>query len=133
MKISPFRGIVRFGKRGKFSPRYIGPYEILEKIGTRAYRLAITTCLSGIYDVFHVSMLQKYLPDASHVLQPDEAELDETLSYFEKPLQILDLKEKQLRTKTIPLVKIQWTRHGIEEATWETESDMRQEFPALFH
>ncbi|XP_073304587.1 uncharacterized protein [Primulina huaijiensis] len=111
------RGIVRFGKRGKLSPRYIGPYEILEKIGDRAYRLAIPPSLSRIHDVVHVSMLRKYMPDAYHVLQLDEAELDETLSYFEKPLQILDRKEKQLRTKTIPLVKVQWSRHSIEEAT----------------
>ncbi|XP_073298482.1 uncharacterized protein [Primulina huaijiensis] len=106
LKISPFRGIVRFGKRGKLSPRYIGLYEILEKIGDRAYRLAIPPSLSGIHDVFHVSMLRIYMPDASHVLQPDEAELDETFSYFEKPLKNLDRKEKQLRTKTITLVKL---------------------------
>ncbi|XP_073137337.1 uncharacterized protein [Henckelia pumila] len=89
--------------------------------------------VSGIHDVFHVLMLRKYQPDLSHIIQVDEAELDETLSYFEKPIQILDRKEKQLQTKTIPLMKIQWSRHGVEEATWETEDDIRQKFPYLFH
>ncbi|XP_073153068.1 uncharacterized protein [Henckelia pumila] len=102
LKISPFRGTVRFGKR-------------------------------GIHDVFHVSMLRKYEPDASHIFRLDEVELDETLSYFEHPIQILDHKERQLRNKSIPLVKVQWSRHGIEEAAWETEQDMRQRYPKLFH
>ncbi|XP_073133606.1 uncharacterized protein [Henckelia pumila] len=96
-----------------------------EQVCDPAYRLALPPALSGIHDVFHVSMLRKYEPDASHILRPDEAELDETLSYFKRPIQILDHKERQLRNKSIPLVKVQWSRHGIEEATWETEHDMR--------
>ena len=72
------------------------------------------------------------MPDYSHVIRPDEAELDQTLSYIEQPIQILDRKEKQLRTKTIPLVKVQWSRHGTEEATWETEANMRHKYPELF-
>ncbi|XP_073120167.1 uncharacterized protein [Henckelia pumila] len=80
LKISPFRGTVRFGKRGKLSPRYIGPYEILDIIDDLSYGLALTQALSDILDVFHVSMLKRYQPDPSQVLQPDEAELDETLS-----------------------------------------------------
>ncbi|XP_073120800.1 uncharacterized protein [Henckelia pumila] len=109
-KISPFRGTARFGKKGKLSPRFIGTYEILDKVGDLAYRLELPPALSGIHDVFHVSMLRKYEPDASHILRPDEAELDETLSYFERPIQVLDHKEKQLRNKSIPLVKVQWSR-----------------------
>ncbi|XP_073137027.1 uncharacterized protein [Henckelia pumila] len=94
LKLSPFQGTVRFRKRGKLSPRFIGPYEVLDKVGDLAYRLALPPALSGIHDVFHVSMLRKYEPDASHILSPDEAELDETLSYFEHPIQILDHKER---------------------------------------
>ncbi|XP_073131194.1 uncharacterized protein [Henckelia pumila] len=104
-----------------------------EQVGDLAYRLALPPALSGIHNLLHVSMLRKYEPDASHILRPDEAELDETLSYFELPIQILDHKERQLRNKSIPLVKVQWSRHGIEEATWETEQDMRQRYPELFH
>ncbi|XP_073121644.1 uncharacterized protein [Henckelia pumila] len=85
-KISPFRGTVRFGKQGNLSPRFIEPYEILEKICDLAYRLALPPALSGIHDVLHVSMLRKYQPDLSHTIQVDEAELDDKLSYFEKPI-----------------------------------------------
>ncbi|XP_073120042.1 uncharacterized protein [Henckelia pumila] len=98
LKISPFRGTVRFGKRVKLSPRYIGPYEILDRIGNLAYKLALPPALS----------------DPSHVLHPDEAELDETLSYIERPIQILDRKDTQLRNKSVQLVKVQWSRHGVE-------------------
>ncbi|XP_073120153.1 uncharacterized protein [Henckelia pumila] len=97
-------GTVRFEKRGKLPPIFIGPYEIIEKIGDLAYLLALPPALSGIHDVFNVSMLRKYQPDASHVIQVDEAELDDTLSYFEKPIQIFDQKVKQLRNKSIQLV-----------------------------
>ncbi|XP_073049550.1 uncharacterized protein [Primulina eburnea] len=123
---------VRFGKKSKLSPRFIGPYEILERVGDLAYRLALPPALSGVHDVFHVSMLRKYHPDTSHVLPPDEVELDQTLSYIERPIQILDRKDKQLRNKLIPLIKVQWNRHGVEEATWELEDKMRQKYPELF-
>ncbi|XP_073121848.1 uncharacterized protein [Henckelia pumila] len=106
LKISPFRGTVQFEKKGKLSPRFIRPYEILDKVGDLAYRLALPPALSGIHDVFHVSILRKYELDASHIIRPDVAELDETLSYFERPIQILDHKKRQLRNKSIPLVKM---------------------------
>ncbi|KZV33019.1 hypothetical protein F511_03285 [Dorcoceras hygrometricum] len=77
-------------------------------------------------------MLRKYEPDPSHVLRPEEVELDSSLSYVEYPIQILNRKDKQLRNKTIPLVMVQWSRHGREEATWELEAKMRQEWPHLF-
>ncbi|XP_073049516.1 uncharacterized protein [Primulina eburnea] len=131
LKISPFRGTVRFGKKGKLSPRFIGPYEILERVGDLAYRLALLPALSGVHDVFHVSMLRKYHPDPSHVLPPDEVELDQNLSYIERPIQILDRKDKQLINKLIPLVKVQWNRHGVAEATWELEDKMRQKYSIL--
>ncbi|XP_073049009.1 uncharacterized protein [Primulina eburnea] len=132
LKVSPFRGTMRFGRKGKLAPRYIGPYAIVERIGTLAYRLDLPQSLSAIHDVFHVSMLRKYEPDPSHVLRTDEVELDSSLSYVEHPVQILDRKVKQLRNKTIPLVMVQWSRHGREEATWELEAKMRQEWPHLF-
>ncbi|XP_075521490.1 uncharacterized protein LOC142554705 [Primulina tabacum] len=88
--------------------------------------------LSGIHDVFHVSMLRKYDPDPSHVIQPDEVELDPSLSYTEFPVCILDRKDKVLRNKVISLVRVQWSRHGVEESTWETEDKMRESYPYLF-
>ncbi|XP_073064026.1 uncharacterized protein [Primulina eburnea] len=95
LKISPFCGTVRFGKK-------------------------------GVHDIFHVSMLRKYHPDPSHLLPHDEVELDQNLSHIQRPIQILDRKDKQLRNKLIPLIKVQWNRHGVKEATWELEDKMRK-------
>lgn len=100
LKISPFRGTMRFRMHGKLSPRYVGPYDIVEKIGDLAYRLDLPTQLSKIHDVFHVSLLIKYEPDESHVLRIDELELNDALQYEEEPLKILDKKEKNLRNKS---------------------------------
>ncbi|XP_075483798.1 uncharacterized protein LOC142523951 [Primulina tabacum] len=132
LKVSPFRGTMRFGHKGKLAPRYIGPYMIVERIGTLAYRLDLPPSLYLIHNVFHVSMLRKYEPDPSHILNVEDVELDSSLSYVEHPMQILDRKERQLRNKTIPLVLVQWSRHGREESTWELEAKMRQEWPHLF-
>ncbi|KAM6541942.1 hypothetical protein CsatB_006389 [Cannabis sativa] len=126
------RGIRRFGKKGKLSPRFIGPFEILEKVGQVAYRLALPPSLSAVHNVFHVSMLRKYVSDPMHVLSYEVLELQPDLSYDEQPVQILDKKEKVLRTKTISLVKVLWRNSKVEEATWELESDMRAQHPELF-
>ena len=120
---------MRFGKKGKLSPRFIGPYEITERIGPVAYRLALPTQLSGIHDVFHVSMLRRYRSDPTHVLQEIPVEIAEDMTYVEEPRAILDRKERVLRNKRIPLVKVQWSRHSPQEATWEREEDMRAKFP----
>ncbi|XP_073037729.1 uncharacterized protein [Primulina eburnea] len=132
LKVSPFRGTVRFGMKGKLAPRYVGPYEILQRIGTLAYRLALPPSLSGIHDVFHVSMLRKYEPDPSHVLDIFEVQLDPDVSYVERPVCILDRSERKLRSKLIPMVKVQWEHRGVEEATWETERHIRELYPYLF-
>ncbi|PKI60953.1 hypothetical protein CRG98_018659 [Punica granatum] len=108
---------MRFVKKGKLSLRYIGPYEILERIGKMAYRLALPPELSRIHNVFHVSMLRKYISDPSHVLSYQPVELNEDLTYEEEPAEILDRKEHVLRTKRISLVKVLWKSHSIEEAT----------------
>ncbi|PKI38846.1 hypothetical protein CRG98_040763 [Punica granatum] len=132
LKVSPWKGIIRFGKKGKLSPRYIGPYEILERIGKVAYLLALPPELSRIHNVFHVSMLRKYIPDPSHVLSYQPVELNEDLTYEEEPVEILDRKERVLRTKRIPLVKVLWKSHSIEEATWEPEDSTRVQYPYIF-
>ncbi|KAL5558761.1 hypothetical protein UlMin_034972 [Ulmus minor] len=106
LKVAPMKGIVRFGKKGKLSPRYIGPFEILEMIGKVAYKLALPSELSTVHNVFHVSMLRKYISDPSHVLESEPIEIREDLTYEEQPVQILDKKDKALRNKVIPLVKV---------------------------
>ncbi|KAJ8758502.1 hypothetical protein K2173_000223 [Erythroxylum novogranatense] len=132
LKTSPWKGILRFGKKGKLSPRYVGPYEILERIGPLAYRLALPLELSQIHDVFHVSMLRRYRSDPSHVIQADEVQLSHDLSYEEPPVQILDTKEKVLRHKTVQLVKVLWRNHSVEEAMWEPLEAMKEKYPYLF-
>ncbi|KAL4037249.1 hypothetical protein IC575_000837 [Cucumis melo] len=132
LKLSPWRGVILFGRKGKLSPRYIGPYQITERVGPAAYRLELPIELARIHDVFHVSMLRKYIPDPSHVLQAQPVELKEDLSYVEEPVQILDRKEQVLRNKTIPLIKVLWRHHGAEEATWEPEFQMKKRYSILF-
>ena len=132
LRVSPWKGVRRFGKKGKLSPRFIGPFEILERIGQVAYRLALPPALSAVHDVFHVSALRRYVSDETHVLSYEDLVLDETLSYEEQPVEILDRKDKVLRNKTIPLVKVLWRNSKVEEATWELESDMRSQHPELF-
>ncbi|KAL5544124.1 hypothetical protein UlMin_007908 [Ulmus minor] len=132
LKVSPFKGVIRFGKRGKLNPRYIGPYEILERVGKTAYRLALPPNLASVHNVFHVSMLKKYVSDKSHVLEQEPIEIHEDLSFEEKPMQILDYKIKTLRNKDIPLVKVLWRNQKTEEATWEREDEMRTSYPELF-
>ena len=94
LRISPWKGVLRFGKRGKLSPRYIGPYRIVERIGEVAYRFEFPSDLDRIHDVFHVSMLRKYIPDPSHVLIEQPVEIQENLTYEEEPVQILDVESK---------------------------------------
>ncbi|KAL0534190.1 hypothetical protein IC582_028475 [Cucumis melo] len=132
LKVAPMRGVVRFERRGKLSPRFVGPFEILERIGPVAYRLALPPSLSTVHDVFHVSMLRKYVPDPSHVVDYEPLEIDENLSYTEQPVEVLAREVKTLRNKEIPLVKVLWRNHRIEEATWEREDDMRSRYPELF-
>ncbi|KAL8143446.1 hypothetical protein V2J09_016478 [Rumex salicifolius] len=132
LKVSPTRGVFRFGKKGKLSPRYIGPFEILERVGEVAYRLALPPSLSRVHNDFHVSQLRKYVANASHVISYDEIEIADNVTYEEYLMAILGRQNKQLRTKVIPLVKVQWSRHGAEEATWETEMSIRERYPELF-
>ncbi|KAL0536641.1 hypothetical protein IC582_025599 [Cucumis melo] len=132
LKVAPMKGVLRFERRGKLSPRFVGPFEILERIGPVAYRLALPPSLSTVHDVFHVSMLRKYVPDPSHVVDYEPLQIDENLSYVEQPVEVLAREVKTLRNKEIPLVKVLWRNHRVEEATWEREDDMRSRYPELF-
>ncbi|KAK5775382.1 hypothetical protein PVK06_043266 [Gossypium arboreum] len=132
LKVSPWKKILRFGRKGKLSPRFIGPYEISERVGPVAYRLILPPELKKVHDVFHVSMLRRYRSDPSHVISPSEIEIQANMSYEEEPIRILSREVKELRNKRVPLVKVLWLKHGIEEATWETENTMRERYPNLF-
>ncbi|KAB2629332.1 S ribonuclease [Pyrus ussuriensis x Pyrus communis] len=132
LKLSPWRGVVRFGKKGKLSPRYIGPYMVTERVGEVAYRLELPPELARVHNVFHMSMLRHYVADPSHVIPPQPLEINPDLTYDEEPVTILDWKEKVMRNKTVNLVKVLWRNHFVEEATWETEDRMRDLYPRLF-
>ncbi|XP_069147031.1 uncharacterized protein [Solanum lycopersicum] len=132
LKVSPMNGVMRFGKNGKLSPRYIVPYEIVERIGEVAYQLALPPCLSGIHPVFHISMIKKYHMGGTHVIQWDSVLLDHNLTFEEVTVYILDRQIRKLRSKEIALVKVQWKHRPVKEDTWETESDIRNKYPHLF-
>ena len=132
LRVSPTRGVRRFGVKGKLSPRYIGPFEILERVGEVAYKLALPPALDGVHSVFHVSQLRQYVPDPSHKLNYEELEVEPDHTIREQPIAILDRRMKKLRNKEIPLVLIQWSRRGVEEATWESEARMSESYPELY-
>ena len=128
----PKRGVVRFGKHGKLSPRFIEPFEILERIGTVAYRLALPPSMSGVHEVFHVSMLRKYTPDPTHVVDWGQIEVDTDGTFEEGPVCIVDSRDQVLRRKTVRLVRVLWRHCGVEESMWEREDTMRATYPFLF-
>jgi hypothetical protein len=134
LKVSPMKGVRRFGKKGKLAPRYVGPFRICQRIGAVAYRLELPHALSSVHDVFHISMLRKHLraEEQQQVSDLTDLDLQQDLSTVELPVRILARETKQLRNRIIPLVKVQWSRHGTEEASWEREEDMRRDFPDLF-
>ena len=124
--------MVRFGKHGKLSSRFVGPFEILERIGIVAYRLALPPSMSGVHELFHVSMLRKYTPDPAHVVDWGQIEVETDGTFEEGPVCILDSRDQVLRRKTVRLVRVIWRHYGVEESTWEREDTMRATYPFLF-
>jgi hypothetical protein len=132
LKVSPIRGVRRFGVKGKLAPRYIGPYQILSRRGEVAYQLSLPENLSAVHDVFHVSQLKKCLRVPEEQLPVEGLEVQEDLTYVEKPVQILEVAARVTRRKTIRMCKVKWNHHSEEEATWEREDDLIAKYPELF-
>ena len=132
LKVMPKRGVVRFGKRGKLSPRLIGPFEVLERVGAVAYRLALPPSLLGVHEVFHVSMLWKYTLNPAHMVDWGELVIVVDGTFKEGHVRIMDSREQVLRRKIVRLVKVLWQHRGVEEATWEREDTIRTRYPFLF-
>ncbi|KAJ4978752.1 hypothetical protein NE237_009532 [Protea cynaroides] len=132
LKVSPMRGLKRFGQKGKLSPRYVGPYEILAKRGKVAYQLALPPSMSSVHDVFHISLLKKYVKDLTHVLTVDLPELTDYLTFVVRPTEITSRKVQHLRNRDIYYVKVTWKSRDMEEVTWEEENAMQKQYPHLF-
>ena len=132
LRVTPMRGTHRFGIKGKLAPRYIGPFRILSRSGPVAYRLELSSNLSQVHDVFHVSQLHRCFKDPIRAVDHEMLELQQDLSYQEHPSRILDQSERRTRNKAIKFLKVQWSNHFEDEATWEREDRLRKEYPALF-
>ena len=132
MKVSPIRGTKRFGVKGKLAPRYISLYQIQARRGEVAYQLSLQENLSKVHDVFHMSQLKKCLRVPEEQLLAEDLEVQEDLTYIEKPMQILETADRVTRRNTIRMCKVKWGHHSEEEATWEREDDLRAKYPELF-
>ncbi|XP_027337943.1 uncharacterized protein LOC113851611 [Abrus precatorius] len=132
LKVSPVTGVGRALKSRKLSPNFIGPFEVLSRIGLAAYWIMLPPNLSNLHLVFHVSQLRRYVSDPSHVIDLDPVQAKEDLSYDVYPMRIADHRVKQLRGKDISLVKVIWSTSDEGDATWETETRMRELHSGLF-
>jgi hypothetical protein len=129
LKVSPMKGVSRFGVKGKLSPRYIGPFLILEQCGPVAYRLQLPETLSAVHNVFHVSQLKKCLWVPERTIEVMDVTLEPDLTYSEQPIRVLDQKDRVTRRRTLKFYKIQWNQHTKDEATWETQDFLEKNFP----
>ena len=132
LKVSPIRGVRRFRVKGKLAPRYVGLYQILAKRGEVAYQLSLPEDLSVVHDVFHVSQLKKCLRVLEEQSLVEGLEVQEDLTYIEKPTQILETADRVTRRNTIRMCKVRWGHHSEEEATWEREDDLMAKYLELF-
>ena len=132
LRVNPLTGVGRALKCRKLTPRFVGPFEIVEKVEAVAYRIALPPSLSNLHYVFHVSQLRKYVYDESHVIQVDELEVRDILTIETWPVRIEDREVTRLRGKEIVLVKVIWVGPTGESATWESESRMKVSYPELF-
>ncbi|GJZ75574.1 putative reverse transcriptase domain-containing protein [Tanacetum coccineum] len=132
LKVSPRKGVIRFGKRGKLNPWYIGPFKILKRVSPMAYKLELPEELSNVHSTFHISNLKKCLSDESLVIPMKELRLDDKLNFVEEPIEIMDREVKQLRQSRIPIVKVRWNSKRGPEFTWEREDQICAKYPHLF-
>ncbi|GKC31154.1 putative reverse transcriptase domain-containing protein [Tanacetum coccineum] len=132
LKVSPWKEVVRFGKRGKLNPRYVGPFKVIKRVRTVAYKLELPQQLSRVHNTFHVSNLKKCMSDESLVIPLEELRVDDKLHFVEEPIEVMDREIKQLKRSHIPIIKVRWNSKRGPEFTWEREDQFKQKYPHLF-
>ncbi|GJT54879.1 putative reverse transcriptase domain-containing protein [Tanacetum coccineum] len=132
LKVSPWKGVVHFGKRGKLNPRYVGPFKVLEKVGSVAYKLELPEELSRVHNTFHVSNLKKCYADEPLAVLLEGLHVDDKLQFVEEPIEIMDREVKRLKRSRIPIIKVRWNSRRGPEFTWEHEDQFRKQYPHLF-
>ncbi|GKD06724.1 hypothetical protein Tco_1181698 [Tanacetum coccineum] len=132
LKVSPWKGVIRFGKRGKLNPCYIRPFKIIAKVGTVSYRLELPEKLSRVYSTFHVSKLKKCLGDEPLVIPLDEIQVDDKLHFIEEPVEIMSREVKRMKQSRILIVKVRWNSRRGPKFSWEREDQMQNKYPHLF-
>ncbi|GJZ91747.1 hypothetical protein Tco_0663812 [Tanacetum coccineum] len=132
LKVSPWKGVVRFDKRGKLNPSYVGPFKVLAKVGKVAYRLELPQELSRVHHTFHVSNLKKCYADEPLAMSFEGIHVDDKFQFVEEPVEIMEWEIKRLKRSWIPLVKVRWNSRRGPEFTWEREDSFKQKYPQLF-
>jgi hypothetical protein len=132
LRVKPHKSSIKFGKGAKLSPRFVGPFKIVERKGPMAYRLALPDSLRRMHDVFHVSVLRHYISDPTHMIDMSSLQVSDEGVLTAEPVCILDHRVRQLRRRTVDQVKVQWDSYSPHSATWEDAYDMHQQFPFLF-
>ncbi|GJS84735.1 hypothetical protein Tco_0751276 [Tanacetum coccineum] len=132
LKVSPWKGVIHFGKRGKLNPRYTRPFKILAKVGTITYKLELSQQLSKVHSTFHVSNLKKCLSDETQVIPLDEIQINDKLHFIEEPVEIMDREVNPLKQSCIPIVKVCWNSRRGPEFTREHEEQFQKKYPHLF-
>ena len=132
LKVSPMKGMQRFGIKGKLVPRFIGPFRVVGKRGDLAYQLELPSTFANVHDVFHVSQLRRCFNTPECTVHLQDIDLQSDQSYHEHPVAVLEATERKTRNKTVKFLKVQWSHHSDKEATWEREDHLRSEFPEFF-
>ncbi|GJT22056.1 putative reverse transcriptase domain-containing protein [Tanacetum coccineum] len=132
LKVLPWKGVVHFGKQGKLNPKYVGPFKVLERVGSVAYKLELPKELRRVHNTFHVSNLKKCYANKPLAVPLDELHFDDKLYFVEEPVESMDREVKRLKPSRIPIIKVRWNSRRGPEFTWEREDQFRKKYPHLF-
>ncbi|GKF10737.1 hypothetical protein Tco_0048663, partial [Tanacetum coccineum] len=132
LKVSPQKGVIRLDKRGKMNPRYIGPFKVLAKFGTIAYRLELPDQLSRVHSAFYIFNMKKCLSDEPQAIPLDEIQIDDKLNFIKEPVRIMNREVKSLKQSCIPIMRVRWNSRQGPEFTWEREDQIKKKYPHLF-